>query len=211
MLETVINIIVNSVSSLGYTGIFLLMFLESSFFPFPSEIIMIPAGYLAFTGEMNMTLAIGMGVLGSIGGALFNYMLAIKLGRPLLHKYSRWLFMTEEKLEKMEIFFRNHGEISTFVGRLIPGVRQYISFPAGLAVMKLPKFCFYTGLGAGIWVTILTWIGYSVGENQELVKEYSHQAIGYILLAALIVSGIYIWYYRKCKIKNDKLKINTHR
>lgn len=172
MLSSVVDFIVQTVGSLGYLGIFLMMFLESSFFPFPSEVVMIPAGYLAYKGEMNIYIAIVAGILGSLAGALFNYYLAIKFGRKFLIKYGKYFFIKEPTIIKMEEFFKSHGHISTFSGRLIPAVRQYISFPAGLARMNLFIFCIYTSLGAGIWVIILTLLGYFLGGNEALIKEY---------------------------------------
>lgn len=146
----IINWIVQTVGDLGYMGIFVMMFLESSFFPFPSEVVMIPAGYLASIGQMNLFVAIAFGIAGSLAGALFNYYLAIKFGRAFLQKYGKFVLVREETLEKMENFFAKHGHISTFSGRLVPAVRQYISLPAGLARMDLFKFSLYTSLGAGI-------------------------------------------------------------
>ena len=196
MLTSIVNFIVETVGSLGYLGIFLMMFLESSFFPFPSEVVMIPAGYLAYKGEMNMFIAIAVGILGSLAGALFNYYLAVKFGRKFLIKYGKYFFIKEPTIVKMEEFFKSHGHISTFSGRLIPAVRQYISFPAGLARMNLFVFCIYTSLGAGIWVIILTLLGYFLGGNEALIKEYLHTII-IVILVLLAILGI--WYYRKTK------------
>ena len=196
MLTSIVNFIVETVGSLGYLGIFLMMFLESSFFPFPSEVVMIPAGYLAYKGEMNMFIAIAVGILGSLAGALFNYYLAVKFGRKFLIKYGKYFFIKEPTIVKMEEFFKSHGHISTFSGRLIPAVRQYISFPAGLARMNLFVFCIYTSLGAGIWVIILTLLGYFLGGNEALIKEYLHNIIIIILVLVAILG---IWYYRKIK------------
>ncbi len=140
-----------------------MMFLESSFFPFPSEVVMIPAGYLVFKGEMNAIIAVICGIAGSLAGALFNYYIALKFGRDFLIRYGKYVFFTESTMQKMEAFFIKHGPMSTFVGRLITIIRQYISLPAGLARMNLAKFCLYTSLGAGIWVIILTLIGYYAG------------------------------------------------
>ena len=196
MLSSVVDFIVQTVGSLGYLGIFLMMFLESSFFPFPSEVVMIPAGYLAYKGEMNIYIVILLGVLGSLSGALFNYYLAIKFGRKFLIKYGKYFFIKEPTIIKMEEFFKSHGHISTFSGRLIPAVRQYISFPAGLARMNLFIFCIYTSLGAGIWVIILTLLGYFLGGNEALIKEYLHYIIIGILVS-LVVLGI--WYYNRVK------------
>lgn len=163
LLGNIINSIVEIVGNLGYTGIFIMMFLESSFFPFPSEVVMIPAGYLVFKGEMNAIIAVICGIAGSLAGALFNYYLALKFGRDFLIRYGKYVFFTESTMQKMEAFFIKHGPMSTFVGRLITIIRQYISLPAGLARMNLVKFCLYTSLGAGIWVIILTLIGYYAG------------------------------------------------
>lgn len=196
MLSSVVDFIVQTVGSLGYLGIFIMMFLESSFFPFPSEVVMIPAGYLAYKGEMNIYIAIVVGILGSLAGALFNYYLAIKFGRKFLIKYGKYFFIKEPTIVKMEEFFKSHGHISTFSGRLIPAVRQYISFPAGLARMNLFIFCIYTSLGAGIWVIILTLLGYFLGGNEALIKEYLHYIIIGILVS-LVVLGI--WYYNRVK------------
>ena len=196
MLSSVVDFIVQTVGSLGYLGIFIMMFLESSFFPFPSEVVMIPAGYLAYKGEMNIYIAIVAGILGSLAGALFNYYLAIKFGRKFLIKYGKYFFIKEPTIIKMEEFFKSHGHISTFSGRLIPAVRQYISFPAGLARMNLFIFCIYTSLGAGIWVIILTLLGYFLGGNEALIKEYLHYIIIGILVS-LVVLGI--WYYNRVK------------
>lgn len=198
MLTTVINFIVETVSSLGYAGIFIMMFLESSFFPFPSEVVMIPAGYLAYKGEMNMYLVILFGILGSLAGALFNYYFAIKLGRTFLMKYGKYVLISEETILKMEDFFKKHGHISTFSGRLIPVVRQYISLPAGLARMNLFVFSLYTSLGAGIWVAILAVLGYYLGGNEALIKEYLHTIIVVILILLAILG---FWYYKRVKNK----------
>jgi membrane protein DedA with SNARE-associated domain len=187
-LYEIIDWIVRTVGGLGYPGIIIMMFLESSFIPFPSEVVMIPAGYLAYKGEMNLVLAILSGILGSLLGALFNYYLAIKLGRPFLLHYGKYVMFNEASLQKMEDFFARHGHISTFTGRLIPVVRQYISLPAGLARMNLAVFSFYTSLGAGIWVTILALLGYFIGGNELLIREYLRDII--VILAVAIVLGI---------------------
>ena len=201
MLTSIVNFIVETVGSLGYLGIFLMMFLESSFFPFPSEVVMIPAGYLAYKGEMNMFIAIAVGILGSLAGALFNYYLAVKFGRKFLIKYGKYFFIKEPTIVKMEEFFKSHGHISTFSGRLIPAVRQYISFPAGLARMNLFIFCIYTSLGAGIWVIILTLLGYFLGGNEALIKEYLHTIV-IVILVLLAVLGFA--YYKRVKNKKNK-------
>jgi membrane protein DedA with SNARE-associated domain len=177
---------------MGYPGIFLLMAMESSVIPIPSELVMPPAGYLAQQGQMNMALAILCGTAGSLIGAYANYFAARFLGRPLILKYGKYVFITEEKFAKVETFFLRHGEISTFIGRLLPVIRHLISLPAGLAGMNHLKFCTYTLLGAGIWVTVLTSIGYFIGSNQDLIMKYSHHALGIVLLVSSIIVVIYV-------------------
>lgn len=202
MLHTLIQAIVSTVSAWGYPGIFLMMALESSFFPFPSEVVMIPAGYLAYKGEMNLVLAILAGISGSLVGALFNYWLALKLGRPFLLRYGKYVLFKEHSLQRMEDFFARHGHISTFTGRLIPAVRQYISLPAGLARMNLAAFSFYTSLGAGIWVTILALLGYSLGHNEEAIRENLHL----ITLVTLGAVAVIILLYVRIKLKKKILR-----
>ena len=190
-MHEIVDLLVSTIGSLGYFGIFALMFLESSFFPFPSEVIMIPAGYLAFKGEMNLVLVILSGVAGSLAGAWLNYILAIKFGRKFILK-----IMSNEKIDKLEEYFKNHGHISTFTGRLIPGIRQYISFPAGLAKMNGIEFSIYTTLGASIWATILAMLGYYLGANQELISVYLKQ----ITIVTISLLGVLVfWYYKKSK------------
>ncbi|KIM06214.1 MAG: membrane protein [Sulfurovum sp. FS08-3] len=200
-MHEIANWIVQSIGDIGYLGIFFLMFLESSFFPFPSEIVMIPAGYLAYQGEMNIYLAFLMGLLGSLAGAWLNYFLAIRYGRNFLIKHGHRIFLKPTTLEKLENFFKSHGEISTFNGRLIPGVRQYISFPAGLAKMNWMRFSLYTALGASIWMIVLLAIGYLIGDQQMLIKEYLHDAT----LITLCMIGLFtlFYYYRHKNRKDD--------
>ena len=191
MLDAFVSWVVATVDSWGYGGIFVAMFLESSFFPFPSEVVMIPAGYLAFQGKMQLLTAIAAGIAGSLSGALFNYWLAARYGRPFLLRYGRYLLLKPESLQKLEAFFAKHGEISTFNGRLIPGIRQYISMPAGLARMSLGRFSLYTTLGAGIWVAVLALLGYYLGANEEAVSHYLRSATLVALLFILLLSLFY--------------------
>ncbi|QWV94049.1 DedA family protein [Geomonas oryzisoli] len=184
--------LVETIGAMGYPGIFLLMALESSVFPIPSELVMPPAGYLAQQGQMSMVVAIVCGTVGSLIGAYANYFAAHYLGRPLILKYGKYVFITEEKFAKVERFFKDHGEISTFIGRLLPVVRHLISLPAGLAGMNHIKFSLYTLLGAGIWVTVLTFIGYFIGSNQELIMRYSHQALIGVVIASVVIIAVYV-------------------
>jgi membrane protein DedA with SNARE-associated domain len=187
-----INWLVTTIGAMGYPGIFLLMAMESSVVPLPSELVMPPAGYLAHQGQMNMVAAILCGTAGSLVGAYINYFAAHYLGRPLLLKYGRYVLITEEKFAKVERFFKSHGEISTFIGRLLPVVRHLISLPAGLAGMHHWKFALYTLLGAGIWVTVLTVIGYIIGKEQALIMQYSHHAVIGVVIFSAVLIAVYV-------------------
>lgn len=195
----IIEWIVQTVGDLGYIGIFIMMFLESSFFPFPSEVVMIPAGYLASKGQMNLYGAILSGIAGSLAGALFNYYLAMTLGREFIIKYGKYVLFKEESLQKMDDFFAKHGHISTFSGRLIPAVRQYISLPAGLARMNIIAFSLYTSLGAGIWVIVLALLGYLIGGNQALLEEYLHLIVMGMIVSVILIVAIYV----RLKVKKE--------
>lgn len=193
---------------LNYWTITLLMAIESSFIPFPSEIVVPPAAWLACTeGELNIYLVVIFATLGADIGALVNYYLALWLGRPIIYKFANsrlghMCLIDEASVQKAERYFDKHGAISTFIGRLIPAVRQLISIPAGLARMKMSTFLLYTTLGAGIWNTILACIGYylstieSINSKEKLIDEatkYSHE-LGYTLLGlAVIAVGILIY------------------
>jgi len=153
---------------------------------------MVPAGYLAYKGEMNLYLVVFMGILGSLLGALFNYYLAMHFGRRFLLKYGKYFFIKEKTLDKLEDFFAKHGELSTFNGRLIPGVRQLISLPAGLSRMNLFRFSLYSALGAGIWVIVLVALGYVLGSNEELISQYLQTATLIALLSVVLITIFYI-------------------
>jgi len=198
-MHEIVDFVVNIAREFGYLGIFVMMFLESTFFPFPSEVAMIPAGYLASQGEMNLPLAILVGTAGSLLGALFNYFLARKYGRVGVLKFGKYFFFNEEKLEKMEKFFVNHGSFSTFVARLIPGVRQLVSLPAGLSRMNLGKFALHTTLGAGLWVTVLALLGYFIGGNEMLIDEYRHQIVLGTLTVIVFASMLYVYLNKRAK------------
>ena len=192
----VVTFLVHTVGRLGYAGVILLMALESSFVPFPSEVVVPPAGYLASLGQMNIFLVILSGIVGSILGSLLNYWIASRFGRDFLLKYSKYFFINTEKFARFEVFFNTHGEITTFVGRLIPVIRQYISFPAGLVRMNLKKFIFYTGLGAAIWCTVLAYVGYFVGNNIDIIKENIDYIMYFIFPALILLVIIYMMIYK---------------
>jgi membrane protein DedA with SNARE-associated domain len=198
-MQPIIDFVMTNVAHFGYWGIFFMMFLESTFFPLPSELVLIPAGYLAYKGEMDLTLIIIYGTLGSIGGALFNYYLAMYLGRSFLLKYGKYVLVKEKTILRIEEFFKIHGAISTFSGRLIPVVRHYISIPAGIAQMNLVKFIAYTAFGAGIWAMVLTLLGYAIGNNEALINRYLHSIVLITLAILAVIVGIYMLYHRRKK------------
>ncbi len=208
MIHELINWLVATIGSMGYTGIFLLMAMESSVIPIPSEIVMPPAGYLVQQGRMNMTLVILSGTLGSLVGAYANYFAARYLGRRLLLNYGRYVWITEEHFAHVENFFRDHGEISTFIGRLLPVVRHLISLPAGLAQMNHWKFSLYTLAGAALWVSILTWIGYFIGANQALIERYSKNAVVDILIFSGALIGVYVFLHRRKRARQASASRN---
>lgn len=190
MLAELAQWLVTNILDMGYMGIFLLMMIESSFIPFPSEIVLIPAGYLAQQGEMSITLIFSVALLGSMVGAFMNYFLAYFIGRKLLLQYGKYIFISNASMEKMEQFFQKHGPISTFSGRLVPGIRQLISIPAGLSKMSLLPFSLYTALGAGIWSMVLILLGYLLGENEALIHTYLRQitlgTFGLVLVSIVV-------------------------
>jgi membrane protein DedA with SNARE-associated domain len=201
MLHEAIDWLISTIGSLGYPGIFLLMAMESSVIPVPSELIMPPAGYLVQQGRMGIVPVILSGTFGSLLGAYVNYFAARYLGRPFLLKFGCYVGLNEAKLSQVERYFEAHGEISTFIGRLLPVIRHLISLPAGLAGMSHWKFSAYTLLGSALWVSTLTWIGYLLGENKALVLQYSHQAVLAAIAGSVLLVVIYVLYHRRKQLK----------
>ena len=181
LLTTIASWGTSIIGKIGYWGIMSLMTIESSFIPFPSEIIIPPAAYLASQNQMNIYLIILAGIIGSLIGALINYYLALFLGRKIIYS-----FISSNKLDKSEKYFLKYGNISTFIGRLVPGIRQLISVPAGFSKMKLSSFIFYTSLGSGIWVIILAILGYSFGSNQEMLEKYYSEISWFFIFFAIV-------------------------
>ncbi|MDD4411833.1 MAG: DedA family protein [Bacilli bacterium] len=207
MLESLVAWFLGVTQGLGYWGIAILMMIESSFIPFPSEVVIPPAAWLAHSGYYNLYGVIIAGVLGSLVGALINYFLALWLGRPLIyrlanHKVLKWLGITPEKIARSEEFFKKNGAKSTFIGRLIPVVRQLISLPAGFAKMPLGKFVIFTTLGAGIWVTVLAYLGYFLGANEDLFKRY-YTELQWIILG-LALAWLLYYLVKKKKARSKK-------
>ncbi len=199
----------------GYWLVFLFMVIESSFLPFPSEVVVPPAAYISVTrGDMNVFLIVIVATAGAVVGALINYFLAVWLGRPIVYAFANSrlghaCLIDEAKIEKAEKYFDEHGALSTFIGRLIPAVRQLISIPAGLARMNLGVFVVFTALGAGVWNAILAALGYWLGKTvpysqlYESVEKYNHYFTigGFCLL--LICLAYICWQVLKNRKKNE--------
>lgn len=202
----IVDIIVGLVGEIGYAGIFLMMVIESSFIPFPSEVAMLPAGYLSALGEMNIIIAFLAGTLGALCGATINYYLGMKYGskvvQTMIHKYGKYILLSEKHYIKSEEYFKSHGPMTMLVGRFIPAIRQLISIPAWIFRMNYLIFCILTFVWAGTWNAILLTIGYVAGKNDELVKTLlSNAFLGIIVILWTIVVG-YIYY-----VKNHKKEL----
>ncbi len=191
MMENIINWVLAVTQGLGYYGIAILMAIERSFLPLPSEVVIPPAAYLASQGKMNLGLIVLAGTLGSMLGATINYLISMSLGRLVVYKLAgtkaaRFVMITPEKIAASEKYFLSNSKSATFFGRLIPVVRHLISIPAGFCRMPYGSFILYTALGAFLWVGVLTALGYFIGANQALLMGYYHE-ISYVLLALGVV------------------------
>ena len=197
------NLISTLLSNLNYPTIFLLMLLESTVVPVPSELVVAPAAYHAAGGHLNVLLVILFATIGADLGASINYFVALYVGRPIIYRFanSRWgkmCLLNQEKIEKSERYFDNHGVVATLTGRLIPGSRHLISLPAGLARMNYWKFLLYTTIGAGCWNAILAAMGWylhaAVPEEQleETIQQYNHYIVGAILAIVMLAIGYFL-------------------
>jgi membrane protein DedA with SNARE-associated domain len=202
-MHNLIDIILGLVEGMWYIGIFIMMMIESSFIPFPSEVAMIPAWYLASLGRMNIYLAFFAGTLGAMTWASINYFLGMYLGKPvvksLIHKYGKYILLSEKHYIQSEVYFERHGSITTLVWRFIPAVRQLISIPAGIFRMHFWKFLFYTTLGAGTWNAILLGIWYIAGKNDELIRKLTSEVMWILVLVLGSIVIIYVQYVKKHK------------
>jgi len=205
MLIKLVDALLAFSESIGYWGIVLLMAIESSFIPFPSEVVVPPAAYLAAQGKMNIWLVILASITGSMIGAYVNYYLAWYLGRPLIYKlagskYAKFFLIKPESVHKAELYFSKYDRASTFFGRLVPVIRQLISLPAGFVKMPFWSFSFYTFLGSSIWTLVLAGLGYFFGANEDVWHLY-YAEISYAIVAIAVAAVVYI------VIKNRRKKL----
>lgn len=203
----ILQILLSLVDRLWYLWIFVMMTIESSFIPFPSEVAMVPAGFLVSEWKMNLVLVFLAGTLGAMFWASINYFLWMKLWKPvvqkLIHNYGKYILLNEHHYNTSEKYFEKHGAITTLVGRFIPWVRQLISIPAGIFRMNYPTFVIFTAIGAGTWNAILIAIGYIAGENLEKMKELKIDAI---LIMLVLMGFIIIAYVKYVKSQAKKLR-----
>ncbi len=197
--------------NINYLTVFLLMMIESTFIPFPSEAIIPPAAWLAAKGELNIFGVVAAGTAGALVGALINYYIGYTLGRKIIYsladtKWAHLLMVNREKIVKAELFFLKNGNSSTFIGRLLPVVRQLISIPAGVAKMPMLPFVMWTTLGAGIWNILLALLGYFLYSQKELLEKYYHELI-WIVLGLGVVFAVYLiiknWRKKKKNVTRD--------
>lgn len=198
MIEKIITVlagfVIATISSLGYGGIVLLMAIESACIPLPSEIIMPFAGYLVFKGEMQLWAVALAGAVGCVLGSFVAYYAGAWGGRPFVEKYGKYMLVSHHDLAMADRWFQRHGDITIFVGRLLPVIRTFIAFPAGISRMVMSRFVIYTFVGSYIWCWGLAWVGLTLGQNWNTLGVYFHRfdaVIGVILLMGLI------WYVRR--------------
>jgi membrane protein DedA with SNARE-associated domain len=196
ILEFLSAIIVAVISTLGYSGIVLLMAIESACIPLPSEIIMPFSGYLVSTGQMNIWLVGFAGAIGCVLGSLVAYWVGMKGGRPLIEKYGRYLLVSKHDLDMADRWFEKRGEIIVFVSRMLPAIRTFIAFPAGVARMNLKRFVIYTFAGSFPWCLGLAYIGQKLGEKwneDDTLKTWFHRFDFLIGIVAVILAAWWIW------------------
>lgn len=202
-MESFAQWLVEIVGSFGYPGLFILSFLGNVLVPIPVEVVMIPAGFLIEQGQMKLWAVLLSAIGGDICGSVCGYYLALHFGRRFLYAYGKYLFFTHERMQMLDKFFASHGEISTLTGRLVPGLRHFMAFPAGLSHMNVKKFALYTGVGGGLWISTLLLIGYVIGGNEALIKHYLPLITWAVVLGVGVMIVLYIWRHRR-KLKGSE-------
>ena len=198
ILNNLIEFIISTISSSGYIGIFLLMIAESALIPIPSEVIMPFSGYLVASGKFNVIFVIIAGSIGNLVGSLVAYYIGLRLGREFILKYGKYVLLRKSHLEITESYFKKYGDRSTFISRMLPAVRTYISLPAGVAKMNIKKFIAYTLIGSIIWNSALTYIGIQLGQEWKNILHYSDYFDG-IVIVGVIIAIIVFFRSRKNK------------
>lgn len=191
------NIVIAVIGFIGYPGVFFLMLVESCGIPMPSEVIMPFSGFLVSEGKMNLWLVAFLGALGNLAGSLLAYYIGLKGGRPFAEKYGKYVLISKHDLDLADTWFKRKGEWTVFLGRLLPVIRTYISFPAGIAKMDLKKFSVYTFLGALPWCFLFAWLGVKMGENWELIRAKLHKFDLTILVIVILLVALYIYRHLK--------------
>ncbi|APZ44234.1 DedA family protein [Acidihalobacter ferrooxydans] len=194
MIEHLAGLITGVIAHLGYAGVALLMAIESACIPLPSEVIMPFAGYLAATGTLNLWWVALAGALGCVAGSLVAYAAGAWGGRPFVERYGRYLLISRRDLDMADRWFARHGDITILIGRLLPVVRTFIAFPAGVARMPLWRFNLYTFIGSFIWCWVLAWIGFKLGEHWDTLGGWFHRFD--VLIGVLLLLG-FVWYVRR--------------
>ncbi len=205
ILEWLSRIIISIIESTGYAGIAFLMALESANIPVPSEVIMPFSGYLVFAGKFNLWWVAFWGAFGNLVGSLVSYYFGFYGGRKFLGKYGKFFFVTENDLDLADRWFQKYGTLTIFASRVLPVVRTFISFPAGIARMNVWKFSIYTFAGAFVWSYFLAYVGVIMGENWTHLEAYFRK-FDWVIIIGVIILGAW-WVLRHIKNQNSKLKI----
>lgn len=200
IIDILAQFVIHTIDQIGYTGIFLLMLVESCGILMPSEVIMPFSGFLVADGKMTLWAITVAGTIGNLVGSLLAYWIAYKGGRPLIEKYGKYILISKHDLDLADRWFKNYGDWTVFFGRLLPVVRTYISFPAGIAKMDIKRFSIYTTLGALPWTLLFGWLGVKMGSNWELIREKLHNFDMAIGIAVVAFIALYIWRH----VRNNK-------
>jgi membrane protein DedA with SNARE-associated domain len=193
LIDLLAQIVITTINHVGYLGVFFLMLLESCGVPMPSEVIMPFSGFVVATGGMTLWLVILFGAIGNLVGSMLAYWIGFRGGRPLIEKYGKYILISHHDLDLADRWFARFGDWVVFFGRLLPVVRTYISFPAGISEMNFKKFCYYTFAGAFIWTALFAWLGVRMGDNWELIRTKLHNFDTAIIVVLVILVGLYIW------------------
>ncbi|MSU75408.1 MAG: DedA family protein [Candidatus Magasanikbacteria bacterium] len=205
IIDILAAVVIGVIGYLGYAGIFLLMLVESCGVPMPSEVIMPFSGFLVYKGQLALWVVIIVGTLGNLVGSLLAYWIGYRGGRPLIEKYGKYILISKHDLDLADRWFSKYGQFTVFFGRLLPVVRTYISFPAGIAKMDLKKFSLYTFLGAFLWSWLFAWLGIKMGANWEQIRATLHNFDLAIAIGILVLIALYVWRH----IRNRKRHSST--